>query len=405
MSELGTPATTTNPLQYVSGTLQELRAKGIAPKLRVLEGEQKPVCIFDGREVINLASNNYLGLTSHKALRKAAVDAVKKLGVGAGAVRTIAGTMKLHMELEEQIAKFKQVEACVVFQSGFTANAGTVSAVLGKEDLIVSDELNHASIIDGARLSKATIKVFRHKDLEDCERILKETAGWNGHKLIITDGVFSMDGDIAPLPGLCDLAEKYGCIMMVDDAHASGVLGRSGRGTVDHFSCHGRVHIQVGTLSKAIGAMGGYVCGSRDLIDFLYLRARPFLFSTSHPPATAAACQAAFALLDSPEGEKLVRKLWANTKFFKRELKRRGFQFKASETPIIPIHVGDAAKAFEFSRKLFEAGVFAPAVGYPTVAEGKARLRAIVSAAHKREQLLKAAEILGEVGKSLGIVS
>ena len=405
MSELGTPATSKNPLQYVSETLQELRAKRVAPKLRVLEGEQKPVCIFDGREVINLASNNYLGLTTHKALRKASVEAVKKLGVGAGAVRTIAGTMKLHMELEEQIAKFKQVEACVVFQSGFTANAGTVSAVLGKEDLIVSDELNHASIIDGARLSKATIKVFQHKDLEDCERILKETAGWPGHKLIITDGVFSMDGDIAPLPGLCGLAEKYGCIMMVDDAHASGVLGRGGRGTVNHFNCHGRVHIQVGTLSKAIGAMGGYVCGSRDLIDFLYLRARPFLFSTSHPPATAAACQAAFALLDSPEGEKLVKKLWANTKFFKRELKKRGFQFKTSETPIIPIHVGDAAKAFEFSRKLFEAGVFAPAVGYPTVAEGRARLRAIVSAAHKREQLLKAAEILGEVGKSLAIVS
>jgi glycine C-acetyltransferase len=405
MSELGTPATNKNPLQYVRETLQELRAKGVAPKLRVLEGEQKPVCIFDGREVINLASNNYLGLTSHRALRKASVEAVKKLGVGAGAVRTIAGTMKLHMDLEEQIARFKQVEACVVFQSGFTANAGTVSAVLGKEDLIVSDELNHASIIDGARLSKATIKVFKHKELEDCERILKETSGWNGHKLIITDGVFSMDGDIAPLPGLCDLAEKYGCIMMVDDAHASGVLGRSGRGTVDHLNCHGRVHIQVGTLSKAIGSMGGYVCGSRDLIDFLYLRARPFLFSTSHPPATAAACQAAFALLDSPEGEKLVRKLWANTKFFKRELKKRGFQFKTSETPIVPIHVGDAAKAFEFARKLFEAGVFAPAVGYPTVAEGKARLRAIVSAAHKREQLLKAAEIFGEVGKSLGIVS
>jgi len=405
MSELGTPATNENPLRYVSETLQDLRAKGVAPKLRILEGEQKPVCIFDGREVINLASNNYLGLTSHKALRKASVEAVKKLGVGAGAVRTIAGTMKLHMDLEEQIAKFKQVEACVVFQSGFTANAGTVSAVLGKEDLIVSDELNHASIIDGARLSKAAIEVFKHKDLEDCERILKETAAWPGHKLIITDGVFSMDGDIAPLPGLCGLAEKYGCIMMVDDAHASGVLGRGGRGTVDHFNCHGRVHIQVGTLSKAIGAMGGYVCASRDLIDFLYLRARPFLFSTSHPPATAAACQAAFALLDSPEGEKLVKKLWANTKLFKRELKKRGFQFKTSETPIVPIHVGDAAKAFEFSRKLFEAGVFAPAVGYPTVAEGKARLRAIVSAAHKREQLLKAAETLGEVGKSLGIVS
>jgi glycine C-acetyltransferase len=404
MSESGTQAIKQNPLQYVSETLQGLRAKGVAPKLRVLEGEQKPVCVFDGREVINLASNNYLGLTSHKALRKASLEAVKKYGVGAGAVRAIAGTMKLHMELEGQIAKFKNVEACVVFQSGFTANAGTVSAVLGKEDLIISDELNHASIIDGARLSKATIKVFKHKDLADCERILQEHAAFPGKKLIISDGVFSMDGDIAPLPGLCDLAEKYGCIMMVDDAHSSGVLGRGGRGTVDHFDCHGRVHIQVGTLSKAIGSMGGYVCGSRDLIDFLYLRARPFLFSTSHPPATAAACQAAFTLLDSPEGEKLVKKLWANTKLFKRELKKRGFQFKASETPIVPIHVGDAAKAFEFSQKLFGAGVFAPAVGYPTVAESKARLRAIVSAAHKREHMLKAADILAEVAKPLGIV-
>src|SRR5437016_1928995 len=404
MSETATMTLKQNPLQYVTEQLKEMREKGVAPKLRVLEGEQKPVCIFDGKEVINLASNNYLGLTTHKTLRKAALDAVKRYGVGAGAVRTIAGTMRLHMELEEQIAAFKNVEACVVFQSGFTANAGTVSAVLGKEDLIISDELNHASIIDGARLSKATIKVFKHKDVKDCERILQENANVPGKKLIITDGVFSMDGDIAPLPELCELAEKYNCIMMVDDAHAAGVLGRGGRGTVDHHQCHGRVHIQVGTLSKAIGTMGGYVCGSRDLIDFLYLRARPFLFSTSHPPATAAACQAAFALLDSPEGEKLVKKLWANTKFFKRELKRRGFQFKVSETPIIPIHVGDAAKAFEFSKKLFEAGVFAPAVGYPIVAEGKARLRAIVSAAHKRDQLLKAADTLAEVGKSLSIV-
>jgi glycine C-acetyltransferase len=404
MNESGAQTTKQNPLQYVSETLQDLRSRGVAPKLRVLEGEQKPVCVFDGREVVNLASNNYLGLTSHKALRKAAVEAVRKLGVGAGAVRTIAGTMKLHMDLEQQIAKFKHTEACVVFQSGFTANAGTVSAVLGKDDLIISDELNHASIIDGARLSKATIKVFKHKDIADCERILQENGAFSGKKLIISDGVFSMDGDIAPLPALCDLAEKYGCIMMVDDAHSSGVLGRSGRGTVDHFDCHGRVHIQVGTLSKAIGSMGGYVCGSRDLIDFLYLRARPFLFSTSHPPATAAACQAAFTLLDSPEGEKLVKKLWANTKFFKRELQKRSFEFKASETPIIPIHVGDAAKAFEFSRKLFAAGVFAPAVGYPTVAEGQARLRAIVSAAHQREYLLKAADILAEVAKPLGIV-
>ena len=394
-----------NPLQHVSEQLHELRGKGVAPKLRILEGEQKPVCIFDGREVINLASNNYLGLTTHKALRKAAIDATKKLGAGAGAVRTIAGTMQLHMQLEEQIAKFKNVEACVVFQSGFTANAGTVSAVLGKEDLIISDELNHASIIDGARLSRATIKVFKHKDVKDCERILQEHAGFPGKKLIISDGVFSMDGDIAPLPELCDLAEKYNCIMMVDDAHSSGVLGRGGRGTVDHLNCHGRVHVQVGTLSKAIGVMGGYVCGSRDLIDFLYLRARPFLFSTSHTPATTAACMAAFSLLDSPAGEKLVKKLWANTKLFKRELKKRGFQFKGSDTPIVPIHVGDAARAFEFSGKLFEAGVFAPAVGYPTVAEGKARLRAIVSAGHKKDQLVKAADILAEVAKPLGIIN
>jgi glycine C-acetyltransferase len=405
MSDTGTQVTKLNPLQFVADALGELRAKGVAPRLRVLEGEQKPVATFDGKEVINLASNNYLGLTTHKALRKAEIEAVRTYGAGAGAVRTIAGTMKLHMELEEQIARFKNVEACVVFQSGFTANAGTVSAILGKEDLIVSDELNHASIIDGARLSRATIKVFKHKDVADCERILQETADWKGHKLIITDGVFSMDGDIAPLPKLCDLAEKYNCIMMVDDAHASGVLGRGGRGTIDHFDCHGRVHIQVGTLSKAIGTMGGYVCGSRDLIDFLYLRARPFLFSTSHPPATAAACKAAFTLLDSPEGERLVKKLWANTKFFKRELKKRGFQFKVSETPIIPIHVGDAAKAFEFSKKLFEAGVFAPAVGFPTVAEGKARLRAIVSATHKRDELMRAADTLEAVGKQLGVIS
>jgi glycine C-acetyltransferase len=405
MPEQGTQMTKQNPLQYVSEQLRELREKGVAPKLRVLEGEQKAVCTFDGKEVINLASNNYLGLTTHKALRKAAVEAAKTYGAGAGAVRTIAGTMQLHMQLEEQIAKFKNVEACVVFQSGFTANAGTVSAVLGKEDLIISDELNHASIIDGARLSRATIKVFKHKDVKDCERILQEHASFPGKKLIITDGLFSMDGDLAPLPELCALAEKYDCIMMVDDAHASGVLGRNGRGTVDHFECHGRVHIQVGTLSKAIAVMGGYVCGSRELIDFLYLRARPFLFSTSHTPATAAACMAAFTVLDSPEGEKLVKKLWKNTKTFKRELKKRGFQFKASETPIVPIHVGDAAKAFEFSNQLFEAGVFAPAVGYPTVAEGKARLRAIVSAGHKKEQLVRAADVMAEVGKPLGIIA
>src|SRR5437764_11184305 len=283
-------ATRVDPLSYLTDQINQLKEKGTHFKLRVLEDEQEPVCTFDGKKVINLASNNYLGLTTHPKLREAALEATRKYGVGSRAVRTIAGTMRIHIELEEKIARFKNVEACVVFQSGFAANAGTVSAILGREDFIISDELNHASIIDGARLSRATIKVFRHKDVGHAEEQLASVKDQPGRKLLISDGVFSMDGDIAPLPALCDLAEKYNAIMMVDDAHASGVLGRGGRGTIDHLNCHGRVHIQVGTLSKAIGAMGGYVCGSRELIDFLYLRARPFLFSTSHPPATAAAC-------------------------------------------------------------------------------------------------------------------
>ncbi|HJW98518.1 MAG TPA: aminotransferase class I/II-fold pyridoxal phosphate-dependent enzyme, partial [Terriglobales bacterium] len=275
-------ATRVDPLTYLGDQINQLKEKGTHFRLRVLEDEQEPVCTFDGKRVINLASNNYLGLTTHPKLREAALAATKKYGVGSGAVRTIAGTMRIHMELEEKIARFKNVEACVVFQSGFAANAGTVSAILGKEDFIISDELSHASIIDGARLSRAKILVFRHKDVAHAEEQLASVKAQPGRKLLISDGVFSMDGDIGPLPGLCDLAEKYGAIMMVDDAHASGVLGRNGRGTIDHFNVNGRVDIQVGTLSKAIGALGGYVCGSRDLIEFLYHRARPFLFSTSH---------------------------------------------------------------------------------------------------------------------------
>jgi glycine C-acetyltransferase len=395
---------THHPLQYLHDALEDLKAKHLYFHLHILEGEQKPVCTFDGKEVINLSSNNYLGFTTHPKLRRAAIDATRKFGVGSGAVRTIAGTMKMHMDLEEQIARFKGTEASVVFQSGFAANAGTVSAILGKDDLIISDELNHASIIDGCRLSKATIKVFKHKDLEDCERICKETENWAGKKLLITDGVFSMEGDIAPLPSLCDLAEKYNCIMMVDDAHSSGVLGRNGRGTVDHLGCHGRVDIQVGTLSKAVGSLGGYVCGSRDLIEFLYHRARPFMFSTSHPPSVVATCQAAFELLDSVAGERLIKKLWSNTKFFKRGLKKLGFNTGKSETPITPVMVGDAAKAFEFSKQLFAEGVYCPAIGYPTVPEGKARIRTIVTATHKRADLERALEILNRVGKNLGIV-
>jgi len=403
------PVQTTRPqLAYLGQQLDELKKKGTYFKLRVLDDEQAPECTFDGKHVINLASNNYLGLTTHPKLREAAIEATKKYGVGPGAVRTIAGTMKLHMELEEKIARFKNVEACVVFQSGFTANAGTVSAILGKEDFIISDELNHASIIDGARLSKAKILVYRHKDIAHAEEQLKSVADQPGHKLLITDGVFSMDGDIGPLPALCDLAEKYGAIMMVDDAHASGVLGRNGRGTIDHFNVHGRVDIQVGTLSKAIGAIGGYVCGSRDLIEFLYHRARPFLFSTGHPPSVTATCIAAFDVLQN-EPERIER-LWKNTKFFKKELGTLGFNIggvntPASETPITPIIIGDGKLTMEFSRELFKEGIFATGIAFPTVAEGKARIRTIMTSEHTQQQMERALEVLGRVAKRMGILA
>src|SRR5450755_1032088 len=305
-------------LAHLTAALDDLRQRGTHFRLRVLDDEQAPVCHYDGKQVINLASNNYLGLCNHPKLREAAIEATRKYGVGSGAVRTIAGTMRIHMELEEKIAAFKGVEACVVFQSGFAANAGTVSSILGKDDFILSDELNHASIIDGARLSKAKIKVFRHKDVAHAEELLLELRDQPGHTLLITDGVFSMDGDIGPVGTLAELAEEYGAIMMVDDAHASGVLGRNGRGSVDHFGCHGRVDVQVGTLSKAIGSLGGYVCGSKDLIDFLYHRARPFLFSTSHPPSVAATCIAAFDILET-EPERIQR-LWDNAHYFQGEL-------------------------------------------------------------------------------------
>src|SRR5579885_2869998 len=404
---MATATTRVNPLSYLTDQLNELKAKGTHFRLRVLEDEQAPVCTFDGKKVINLASNNYLGLTTHPKLREAALEATRKYGVGSGAVRTIAGTMKLHMELAEKIARFKNVEACVVFQSGFAANAGTVSAVLGKDDFIISDQLNHASIIDGARLSRAKILVFNHKDLAHAEEQLASVKDQPGRKLLITDGVFSIDGDIGPLPGLCDLAEKDGAIMMVDDAHASGVLGRAGRGTVDHFQCHGRVDVQVGTLSKAIGALGGYVCGSRDLIDYLYHRARPFLFSTSHPPSVTATCIAAFDLIEN-EPERIER-LWDNTRYFKAELGRIGFDIggkttPASETPITPIIIGDGKKAMEFSRALFDAGVMATGIVFPTVPEGKARIRTIMTSEHTREQLDQALDTLEKTAKKLGVL-
>ena len=394
-------------LAHLTSALDELRERGTYFKLRVLDDQQGPLCHYDGREVINLASNNYLGLCDDPRLVEASVAATKKFGAGSGAVRTIAGTMRIHMELEEKIARFKGVEACVVFQSGFTANAGTVSSILGKEDFILSDELNHASIIDGARLSRAKIKVFRHKNVAHAEELLKEVQNEPGRKLVITDGVFSMDGDIGPVDQLAALCEKYGAIMMVDDAHASGVLGRNGRGSVDHFGCTQRVDVQVGTLSKAIGALGGYVCGSRDLIDYLYHRARPFLFSTSHPPGVAASCIAAFDILES-EPQRIER-LWSNTRYFQQQLADAGFDIGGrttpkSETPITPILVGDGRKTMEFSSALFEQGLMATGIAFPTVPEGKARVRCIMTSEHKRQQIDRALEILTATAKRMEIL-
>jgi len=389
-------------LAFVSEQIDSFRANGTYQRLRELQSPCEPISRYDGKEVINLASNNYLGLANHPKLKEAAIAAINAYGAGTGAVRTISGTMAMHMELERRIAAFKNVEACVVFQSGFTANAGTVSAILSKEDHIISDELTHASIIDGCRLSRAKIHVFRHADPADAEAKLAALEGVPGRKLLITDGVFSMDGDIGPLPGLVAVAEKYGAIMMVDDAHSSGVLGRNGRGTVDHFGLHGRVEIQVGTLSKSIGVLGGYVCGSKDFIDYLCHRARPFLFSTSHPPAVTAACLAAFDILES-EPER-IEALWANTRYFQAELAGLGFNTGRSETPITPIMVGQAKTAHAFSAALFDNGLLATGIGFPTVPEGRARIRTIVTATHIRPQLDHALEILSRTAKSMALL-
>jgi glycine C-acetyltransferase len=390
-----------DPLAYLTSEIDALKAQGLYRHLRVLEDEQRAHTTFDGRSVVNLSSNNYLGLTTHPRLRERAMQALERYGVGTGSVRTIAGTMRLHVELEERLAAFKQTEATVVFQSGFTANAGTVSALLTKEDVIISDELNHASIIDGCRLSRAAIKVFPHKDVDAARRILRELPA-SQRKLLITDGVFSMDGDLGPLPALCAVAEEFEAIMMVDDAHASGVFGRNGRGTVDHFGMHGRVDIQVGTLSKAVGALGGYVAGTRALIDFLHHRGRPFLFSTSHPPAVAATCLAALdVLIEEPQ---IIDRLWDNTRFFKAGLTALGFNTGMSESPITPVIVGDGALAMKLSDQLFENGVFAQGIAFPTVARDKARVRTIVTATHTREDLQFALDTFGRVGKALGIV-
>jgi glycine C-acetyltransferase len=390
-----------DPLAYLGLELDSLKQQGLYRHLRQLEGEQSHKTTFDHRLVVNLSSNNYLGLTTHPKLRERALEATRTLGVGSGSVRSIAGTMDIHMELERRLARFKKTEAVVVFQSGFAANAGTVSAVISKDDVIVSDELNHASIIDGARLSRAAIKVFPHKDVGAARKILQELPA-SQRKLLITDGVFSMDGDLGAVPDLCALAEEFNCIMMVDDAHASGVFGANGRGTIDHFGMHGRVDIQVGTLSKAIGALGGYVAGSQSLIEFLYHRARPFLFSTSHPPAVAATCIAAIDVLEQEPA--IIDRLWENTRFFKAGLKALGFNTGLSESPITPVIAGEGALAMKLSDRLFEEGVFAQGIAFPTVARDKARVRTIVTATHTTDELQFALDVFAKVGRELGIV-
>jgi glycine C-acetyltransferase len=390
-----------DPLDYLSHELDSLKQQGLFRQLRILEGEQREAATFDHHKVINLSSNNYLGLTTHPKLRERALEATRQLGVGSGSVRSIAGTMSIHMELERRLAQFKKTEAAVVFQSGFAANAGTVAAVLTKDDIVISDELNHASIIDGCRLSRAAIKVFPHKNIDGARKILNEIPG-STRKLLITDGVFSMDGDLGAIPELCALAEEFGCIMMVDDAHASGVFGTNGRGTIDHFGVHGRVDIQVGTLSKAIGALGGYVAGSRTLIEFLYHRARPFLFSTSHPPAVAAACLAAIDVLEQEPA--IIERLWENTRFFKAGLESMGFNTGHSASPITPVIVGEGSLAMKLSDRLFQEGVFAQGIAFPTVARDKARVRTIVTATHTRDELQFALDVFGKVGRELGIL-
>jgi len=406
-----TTAPTRDPLGFIADEIADLKAKHLYRPLRVMSAAQGPVTVVDGREVISLSSNDYLGLTHHPRLRDAALAAVREFGVGSGAVRTIAGTMTLHEALESDLAEFKHTEAVLTFQSGFTANSGVIPVIATEVDLIVSDALNHASIIDGMRLSKAPRKIYPHKDVAALAEILREAAehgredGSGPYRsiLVVTDGVFSMDGDIAPLPGIVEAAERYGAAVFVDDAHASGVLGRDGRGSVNHFGLEGRVQVQVGTLSKAVGVLGGYVAGSEALRDLLIQRARPFLFSTSHPPAVAAACREAIKVVqDEPW---LIERLWASTKRFKAEMTAMGFDTGRSETPITPVIVGDPDLAIRLSNRLFDEGVFATSVVFPTVALDQSRLRTIVTAALTDEHLDRALEAFRSVGRELGIIS
>jgi len=391
-----------NRIDWIQQELSGLKEAGLYNRIRTLSSAQGAWLEVDGKRVLNFCSNNYLGLANHPKLVQAVQEIVTRYGVGPAAVRTIAGTMDIHLELERRLAAFKGVEAAITFQSGFTANLATIPALVGKEDVIFSDELNHASIIDGARLSGARILRFAHADPLDLEQVIKSNEGSYRRGLIVTDGVFSMDGDIAPLDKICEIANAYDILLMVDDAHGEGVLGKGGRGIVDHFHLHGKVDVEVGTLSKAFGVMGGVVAGNATIVEWLRQRGRPFLFSSAATPPDVAACLAAVDLLES--STELVDRLWENTRIFKAELTRMGFDIGHSVTPITPIMLGEAPVAQQFSRELFEAGIFAMALGFPTVPRGKARIRVMISAAHSPDDLELGLEAFSKTGKRLGII-
>ncbi|MCK6566862.1 MAG: 8-amino-7-oxononanoate synthase [Chloroflexi bacterium] len=389
-------------IDWIQQEIDGLKSQGLYNNIRTIGSPQGAWLTVDGKRVLNFCSNNYLGLANHPALTAAAKKATDEMGVGPAAVRSIAGTMTLHVELEKRLAQFKGVEAAITFQSGFTANLATVPALVGKEDVIFSDRLNHASIIDGCRLSGAKIVAYEHNDVKSLEEQIQANLKNYRRALIITDGVFSMDGDIAPLPEICDVAQKYEILLMVDDAHGEGVLGKGGRGIVDHFGLHGRVDVEVGTMSKAFGVVGGIVAGKAVIIEWLRQRGRPFLFSSAVTVPDAAACLAAVDVLE--DSTQLVDKLWENAGYFKAEMKNLGFDTGASETPITPVMLGEAPLAQQFSRELFEAGVFAMSIGYPTVPQGKARIRVMISAAHSKDDLDQGLEAFRNVGRKLGVV-
>ncbi len=392
---------TDKAIAWIDDEIAALKQAGLFNRIRTIESPMDGHVTIDGRSLLNFCANNYLGLANHPRLRTAVKEAVDKYGVGPGAVRTIAGTMSLHIQLEERLAEFKRAEACITLQSGFTANLATIPALVGRGDVIFSDELNHASIIDGSRLSRANIVRYAHNDVDDLRQKIADTSEY-GRRLIVTDGVFSMDGDIAPLDKICHVAEEHDILLMVDDAHGEGVLGEGGRGIVDHFGLHGRVDIEVGTLSKAFGVMGGLVAGKQPIIDWLRQRGRPFLFSSALTVPDTAACLAAVELLQ--ESTELVDRLWSNAALFKKEMQEMGFDTGLTQTPIVPVMLGEASLAQKFSQRLFEEGVFAMAIGYPTVPQGKARIRVMNSAAHSHNDLEVALDAFGRVGKELGVI-